>query len=229
MREMAGFAIQARWCVLALGIAACGPTPSSDEGGDPTEAASTSAGSTDDGGASEVTGEATSAALTTSADSSDGSESSGLVSFQCGFNTCVGGQMCDWAKNSCTGDWMGFDDHGYCLDIPEGCDAVYEPVCGCDGEVYGNPCEAYSVGVDLDYLGGCEAPPDTFQCGDHFCPIGTTYCHLDSSDLSLDPHYYTCRELAAECDGVPSCDCVEVCSNFRDWCVEEDGNVLVSC
>jgi hypothetical protein len=41
----------------------------------------------------------------------------------------------------------------------DGCDANYDPVCGCDGETYGNDCERLQFGgVSLDHEGACKAP-----------------------------------------------------------------------
>jgi hypothetical protein len=47
------------------------------------------------------------------------------------------------------------EGEGICAEIPEGCPDVWAPVCGCDGETYGNDCEAAAAGVNIDYEGEC--------------------------------------------------------------------------
>jgi hypothetical protein len=49
---------------------------------------------------------------------------------------------------------------GQCTRRPEACPDVWMPVCGCDGETYGNSCEALAAGVTVDHAGACENPCD---------------------------------------------------------------------
>ena len=61
---------------------------------------------------------------------------------------CEKGNYCAKPVGDCEGE-------GICTEIPEGCPDVWAPVCGCDGETYGNDCEAAAAGVNIDYEGEC--------------------------------------------------------------------------
>jgi len=64
------------------------------------------------------------------------------------------------------------DGEGTCERSPDACLAVYRPVCGCDGNTYGNGCTAHSVGVSVFSegecpSGGCTSNKDCLE--DEFC------------------------------------------------------------
>lgn len=44
------------------------------------------------------------------------------------------------------------------------CGAVFDPVCGCDGNTYGNACEATEAGVPASTPGECSTNPDNQNC-----------------------------------------------------------------
>ena len=62
---------------------------------------------------------------------------------------CESDEMC--VKN--IGDCNGW---GHCEIIPESCDDVNEPVCGCDDVTYSNICEAQKLLRNIKHSGECE-------------------------------------------------------------------------
>jgi hypothetical protein len=95
----------------------------------------------------------------------------GLSGLQCGD-----GQFCAFAPDAFCG---AADQTGICTDIPQACTREFNPVCGCDGVTYSNPCIASSAGTSVASQGECDTPPPTgevcggllgAQCGDgEFC------------------------------------------------------------
>ena len=63
---------------------------------------------------------------------------------------CKTGQYC----SKMTGDCKG---RGTCATKPEICPFIFDPVCGCDNQTYGNACEAAAAGVSVSHLGECAA------------------------------------------------------------------------
>lgn len=63
---------------------------------------------------------------------------------------CAKDEYCERSgKNACFGE-------GVCEATPIACPRVYLPVCGCDGQTYGNTCEAASAGVNVAFDGPCK-------------------------------------------------------------------------
>ena len=65
---------------------------------------------------------------------------------------CADGLYCYYAPADTCG-WA--DAPGKCEVIPEMCTREYNPVCGCDGQSYGNACEAAANGVSVLNEGRC--------------------------------------------------------------------------
>lgn len=66
---------------------------------------------------------------------------------------CSSGSYCKMPVGQCRAP----DASGYCAPRPELCSQQYAPVCGCNGETYGNACQAAAAGVSVAYKGECEA------------------------------------------------------------------------
>ena len=65
---------------------------------------------------------------------------------------CGDGEFCHFPVGDC-GDSGA---PGECVPIPEICTMQYDPVCGCDGDEYGNECLAYVAAVNVRTDGPCD-------------------------------------------------------------------------
>jgi hypothetical protein len=66
--------------------------------------------------------------------------------------SCSKGLFCDFPPASACG---AADQTGVCKATPQACDAIYAPVCGCDGMTYGSDCSANAQGVSVASEGEC--------------------------------------------------------------------------
>ncbi|MDE0882834.1 MAG: Kazal-type serine protease inhibitor domain-containing protein [Myxococcota bacterium] len=161
------------------------------------------------------------AGITPAADAGLIAQDAGLPAGVCGTRggvpNCGAGAFCNFPEaNNCGRT----DQGGQCDWVPEACGEIFAPVCGCDGNTYSNPCEAFSHSVSVDYQGECDAPPapggescgpprQPVMCTDgHYCdrPVGTCPVGRVSTggSCTLRPRMCT-RELNRVC----GCDNVD--------------------
>lgn len=133
---------------------------------------------------------------------------------QCGGfagTACPADEWCDFGRDDCGAS----DGTGICKPRPLVCGEIADPVCGCDGRIHGNPCDAQALGIDVSAIGGCTADPGFFFCGPRQCAIESQFCQRVGSDIGGEPDGFSCNALPAGCGTTPSCACLEgvACTN----------------
>ena len=108
-----------------------------------------------------------------------------------GNDDCPRGQFCDCEAGVCGGN-------GECAERPRGCNRLFDPVCGCDEQTYGNDCNRRNAGVCLLHEGecaepgGCDANDDCAEneyceCGDGCGTMGECAARPDICIRIFDP------------------------------------------
>ncbi len=120
---------------------------------------------------------------------------------------CGAGEYCNYPIEAICG---AVDQPGSCAKIPEACDDIYAPVCGCDDVTYGNACSAAAAGVSIVATGKCAA--DTAECGGIAglpCAVGE-YCNYPKdAQCGAADQMGACAAIPEACDMMyaPVCGC----------------------
>ena len=132
---------------------------------------------------------------------------------------CSEGEFCELPPRSCE----GADLAGECVEVPDACITLWDPVCGCDGRTYGNDCERIRARVALAHEGSCDAT----ACGPKLrCDFASEVC------VAREPVgpavVYACAPVLEACEADRSCACAGevLCEAPFDACRELDSNTL---
>ncbi|MFT3837466.1 MAG: Kazal-type serine protease inhibitor domain-containing protein [Myxococcaceae bacterium] len=173
-------------------------------------AATGGGGSATGGGAATGGGSATGGGAATGGGTGTGGggfNGDGGVGDTCGGfagTTCSSANVCIWNDKSCGAT----DGSGTCQPRPSGCPSTYQPVCGCDGQVYPNECVANQAGVDVSVSNNCTPPNGYFSCGWAFCAEASSYCTKTLGGAAGNPGSYSCDPFPSTCGTSPSCQCL---------------------
>ncbi len=133
---------------------------------------------------------------------------------------CPDGFFCKLPDGACCCDFMGV-----CAPMPNACPDVWDPVCGCDGNTYGNECEADAAGVTIAHRGECS---DTCGgIGGETCEPGE-FCKFPNGTCDIVDNQGVCTPIPEACITIwdPVCGCDGV--TYSNECHADAAGVSVN-
>lgn len=130
-----------------------------------------------------------------SSTNTDGSTTNGdALAAECS-PACKGNEFCVTQVGQCGGV-------GECAIVVTMCPATFDPMCGCDGVTYDNPCFAQRARASIDYAGTC-VPPYVAPCSpacnaSEYCALSN--CQGPGTCMPRPP-------IDLQCPDVPACGC----------------------
>lgn len=115
--------------------------------------------------------------------------------------------FCSMPAGSCRTPDMA----GTCTPRPDVCPAIFDPVCGCDNNTYGNACAAAAAGVNVLSQGEC-APAGGEVCGGltgATCSDPGDYCNISDGSCGAADQTGICTPRPEVCtrEFRPVCGC----------------------
>ncbi len=105
---------------------------------------------------------------------------------------CPPEKYCEKPMGACRGA-------GLCATPPEACITLWDPVCGCDGNTYGNACEAAAARVNVESKGPCDQV--AFPCRENL-----DCARIDFGGDEYDSSSLYCAKDPGDCDGEGACE-----------------------
>ncbi|HYP77615.1 MAG TPA: Kazal-type serine protease inhibitor domain-containing protein [Polyangiaceae bacterium] len=127
--------------------------------------------------------------------------------------TCAKSEYCSYPPEAKCG---AADQTGTCTRIPDACDAVYAPVCGCDNATYSSACSAALKGISVLHSGACESTTPGATCGGlkGVACAKNEYCNYPpDAKCGAADQTGTCATIPSDCGAYaydPVCGCDNV-------------------